>query len=115
MTDAGICWEEIPDDALISQVWLLIGLTGSEQGSLIYANGRIALHTNDRCAFDVPLSEVRDVEFPWYYFGGGVKFSIGADRYRLSFVRPENLGGHSSIFEGRQAGKDWKSVLATRT
>lgn len=68
MADDDAYWEQLPDDALVTPVWLLSGITGS----------------------------------------------IGADRYRISFVRPGNVAGHSNISEGRQAGKDWKSVLTAR-
>ncbi len=75
-------------------------------------DGRLAFTTGERCLFDVPLPEVSDVVFPWYYFGGGVKFIIGATSYRLSFVEPNDT---LAIGEGRRAGKAWKSVLVART
>lgn len=102
---------------LHTQVWLLIGLTGSEPGVLRLARSRLTFTTSDgRRVFDVALSEVRDVEFPWYYFGGGMKLSVGAERYRISFMRPGNTGGRlRDIGRGRQAGKEWKSALASRT
>ncbi len=116
MTDDDVFVDELPDDALFTSVWLLIGIIRSVPGHLTFANGHIAFHTNDGCVFNVPLSKVSDVEFPWYYFGGGVKFRIGAERYRLSFVKPGNTGGRlSDVSEGRHAGKAWKSVLAART
>jgi hypothetical protein len=54
---------------LQSQVWLLSGMTGSQEGILQLADGRLAFMDIDgQTVFDVPLSEVREVEFPWYYF-----------------------------------------------
>lgn len=101
--------------ALYTQVWLLDGLTGSVPGALRLAHGRIAFTTDDgRRVFDVPLSSVSEVKFPWYYFGGGVKLRIGAESYRLSFVQPNNVAGQSDIFGGRRAGKAWKAALASR-
>ncbi|MEJ7575708.1 MAG: hypothetical protein WKF74_01740 [Pyrinomonadaceae bacterium] len=115
-SDDDAFFDELPDDALFTSVWLLTGITGSVFGHLTFANGRIAFTTNDGCVFNVPLSEVSDVEFPWYYFDVSVKFRIGAERYRLSFAKPGNTGGRlSDVFEGRQSGKAWKSVLTART
>jgi len=99
---------------LQSQVWLLSGMTGSQEGILQLADGRFAFTDIDgQTVFDVPLSEVREVEFPWYYFGGGMKLSIGAERYRVSFMRPGNIGGGiGDIGPGRRVGKEWKAALA---
>lgn len=126
------------DDALCTPAWLLVGMTGSVPGILELADGRLGFTTEEGRAFDVPLSEVNNVNFPWYYFGGGVKFNIAADKYRLSFVRPNDasdipgrllahteLGAPAGLLtagrkvldigEGRRAGKAWKTVLMTRT
>lgn len=75
-SDDDAFFDELPDDALFTSVWLLTGITGSVFGHLTFANGRIAFTTNDGCVFNVPLSEVSDVEFPWYYFDVSVKFRI---------------------------------------
>ena len=99
---------------LQSRVWLLSGITGSREGFLQLADGRFAFTDIDgQTVFDVPLSVVREVEFPWYYFGGGMKLSIGAERYRVSFMRPGNVGGGTGdIGPGRRLGKEWKAALA---
>ena len=121
-------------DALCTAAWLLVGITDSVPGVLELANGHLAFTTEEGRVFDVPVPEVNELKFPWYYFGGGVKFSIGADSYRLSFVRPNDAGDPPArllartefgapapllkvldIGEGRRAGKAWKSVLAART
>ena len=99
------------EDVFSTSAWLLVGITGSVPGVLESANGRLAFTTGERRLFDVPLPAVSDVEFPWYYFGAGVKFRIGADSYRLSFVQPNNDAGFPDVGEGRRAGKAWKSVL----
>ena len=122
------------DGALCTAAWLLVGATGSVPGILGLANGHLAFTTEEGRVFDVPLSEVSDLKFPWYYFGGGVKFSIRKDHYRLSFVRPNDASDPPAsllartefgapapflkvldIGEGRRAGKAWKSVLAARS
>ena len=106
--------DEDEEGAISTSAWLLVGMTGSQYGVLRAGNGRLAFTTGERRIFDVPLSEVRDVKFPWYYFSGGVQFSVGNERYRLSFVQPNNEAGYPDISKGRRAGKVWKSVLTGR-
>ncbi len=68
--------------------------------------------------FDAIFSEIRNVHIPWYYFGGGIKFTVGGIRYRFSFARPANTAGSPDIGESvqdlsraRQRGKEWKDAL----
>lgn len=71
--------------------------------------------------FEVPLSEVQDVTFPWYYFSGGVKLTLGGVRYRFGFDRPANTKMPSEsldlgdISKARRSGKAWKAVLIDRS
>lgn len=69
--------------------------------------------------FEAPLAEVRDVRFPWYYFSGGVKLTVGGVRYRLGFDQPSNTklegeGGDlpGEISRARERGASWKSALS---
>lgn len=80
------------------------GATGSTQGVLELADGRLSFTATEHYRgaglrsdgrvdeggqlFEAPLSEVSEVRWPWYYFGGGVKLKIGDQKYRLSFVKP---------------------------
>ena len=121
-------------ETLCTEAWLLVGITRSVPGILELKNGQLAFASDEGCIFDVPLSTVRDVNFPWHYFGGGVKFSIGSENYRLSFVQPNDAADVSAellkrttlsrapsvlkvldIGDGRRAGKAWKSVLSAST
>ncbi len=68
--------------------------------------------------FDVPLAEVEAILFPWYYFSGGVKFTVGGVRYRFGFDKPANTmitgdveGNINEIARGRQSGKAWRKAL----
>jgi hypothetical protein len=77
--------------------------------------------------FDVPVSEL-EVEFPWYYFTGGVIVSFAGARYRISFGRPSNtrlpvdrsdpveagtrvLEEAKEIRTMRTTGRAWKAAL----
>ena len=121
-----------------SQVWILRGL-GNSPAVMTLTGGRLTLTTEKGAVFDTPLAEVREIKFPWYYFGGGVKLTVGSARYRISFVRPngaqdvpgrlladaragatsavaaagEVYGKYRDISAGRSAGKAWKEALSS--
>jgi hypothetical protein len=105
---------------LRSNVWLLMGLTGSTPGVLNLSGGRLSLTVQDagvlsqgqlrmlegrtqqpglaerltrgqpRQLFSRPLAEIERVTFPWYYFGGGMVITVDGVGYRISFVQPQN-------------------------
>ena len=69
--------------------------------------------------FEVPLSDVQEVTFPWYYFSGGLKLTVRGVRYRFGFDRPANtkLSGEGGDVVGestraRRRGKAWKTVFS---
>lgn len=95
-----------------SRAWLLIGLFGNESGVLDLSEGRLAFSGERGTRFDVPLSEVRAVAFPWFYFGGGLQLTAGGRSYRFAFVRPTAEGGRiADVPEGRQVGAEWRRAL----
>lgn len=97
---------------MLTQVWKLTGLMGSEPRHLEMRAGRLIYTPTDRLTpgFDVPVSEVTEVNFPWHYFGGGFKMRIGSEQHRFSFVEPHKVA--ADISGGREAGKAWKKILA---
>jgi hypothetical protein len=120
------------DDAFASYVWRLIGTFRTEAGWLDLTAGRLRYTTETREVFDVPLRDVRDVVWPWYYFGGGVKLTVDREQYRFSFVLPNGAeyptarmtasrGDQAAltlvvrkgddIAKGRGAGKEWRRRL----
>ena len=116
-------------DSLRTPAWRLIGLTRSEPGVLAHEEGRLTYWTEEGLLFDVPLAEVADVAFPWYYFSGGVKLTADGEAYRFSFVEPNDAGpipdsllnklGPDNVIlppigvaEGRSIGQRWKPILA---
>ncbi len=98
-------------DSYQSPAWLLEGLTGSTYGTLQLVNSRLSYTANGVTVFDVPIGEVREIVFPWYYFSGGVKFRIGADKYRIAFVEPGNRSDMTDVVGGRDNGKIWKRIF----
>ena len=129
-----------------TEAWLLRGIH-SMPGALVFAQGRLSFKAsgsgtfsrrqlrrleeesgraglaasleNDEHAvvFDVPLSDVQHVSFPWYYFSGGVKFSLQGIRYRFGFDKPANTRLPSEsldlrgVSKARRNGKAWKALL----
>lgn len=104
--------EPVAPDELVTSAWLLIGLFGTEAGVLEHADGRLAFSGTNGTRFDVAIGEVRHVEFPWYYFGGGVQFTVSGRQYRFSFVVPTGEGGRvGDVPDGRRVGAMWRDVF----
>lgn len=125
------------DTHLITDAWQLQGITRSLPGRLrLKANILSFVDDDGDLMFRAALHEVREVVFPWYYFGGGCKLTIDGIRYRLSFVRPNDAedamdrlaaragdadavysqvaGKFVDIRSGREAGRAWRQVLTDR-
>ncbi len=115
-----------------SYAWLLRGITVSIPGWLDVHDGCLRFSTPQEVVFDVPLAEITSVNYPWYYFGGGVKLKAAGTPYRLSFVKPNgaeyatarglaavgslaSLGivatKASDIGVGVSVGKRWRELL----
>ncbi|MCC7043332.1 MAG: hypothetical protein IT183_05690 [Acidobacteria bacterium] len=71
-----------------SDAWLLEGITRSVPGWLEWKAGRLRFVTPAEVVFDTSRSEVTNIRYPWYYFGGGLKLHASGVAYRLSFVKP---------------------------
>ncbi len=120
------------EDDFASYAWLLIGTFRTAAGWLDLTAGRLRFSTPDKVLFDVPLAEVTDVDWPWYYFAGGVKLSAAGERYRFSFVLPNGAeypaaraaaaagdpaalatvwDKAADIGAGRDVGKEWRRRL----
>ena len=115
-----------------SYAWRLKGITVSIPGWLDLTAGRLRFATPDEVVFDVPLAEVTDIVYPWYYFGGGVKLRAAGELYRISFVLPNGMEYASArglasqgdlaslaivaskaedIGAGREVGRRWRELL----
>ena len=123
--------------ALVSPAWLIGGLR-NVPGYLATAQGGLTF-VSDTPVFDVPLSQVTDVSWPWWWFGGGLKLTAAGQRWKITFVRPNGMPPpHPSMLEtgvgvfglltgpwhdiyamrglphgrsGRAAGRQWREVL----
>ena len=94
---------------MFTSVWRLSGIIGSEAGHLELTSGRLIYTPIEGAGFNVPITDVQDINFPWHYLGGGFKMRIGSENYRFSFIEPHN--DNADITEGRAIGKTWKKAL----
>lgn len=113
---------------MITEVWRLHGMIGSEPGLLHHhPDGTVELQLDDGDAlqsmFRTALTGIGEVRWPRTQFSGGCSFVVDGEKYRLSFLQPQNTrplssGAYSatqglgSIAGGRKAGKAWKAILA---
>jgi hypothetical protein len=115
-----------------SYAWELRGITGTESGWMDLHDGSLRFATPEKVVFDVPLVEVTQITFPWYYFGGGLKLHAAGQAYRFSFVLPNGAEyaaarGLASVGDpaaldivaskahdigaGRAVGREWRRLL----
>jgi hypothetical protein len=119
-----------------SYAWQMKGMTVSIPGWLELRDDRLCFTTAEGVVFDSALSDVSAVEFPWYYFGGGLKLHAEGTPYRLSFVKPNgaeyanarllsDMGSPGSLLivaskaddiaTGTDAGRTWRKHLERTT
>jgi hypothetical protein len=113
-------------DQTLSKVWILSGVTGSQPALLSHEAGQVTLSTfSDEDepvqSFSVKTADISDVKFPAYQLSGGCSFVANSQKYRISFLQPQNtklptyfneLSGVAEIGSGRKAGKAWKKILS---
>jgi hypothetical protein len=105
-------------------VWELIGVTGSEPGSLSLANGVLSFETKAGTRFACPISQLTDVKWPWYSFNCALHLKANGEKFRLSFARPNGAGaawlpdaaakGVFSLGGAMRTGKAWRAALEAR-
>jgi hypothetical protein len=68
--------------------------------------------------FKIHLSEIDSVHFPFYYFSAGMHLKVNDQKYRLSFIRPNNTRTYARGFAGAReipasvnVGQEWKKLL----
>jgi hypothetical protein len=106
-------------------IWQLIGLVSSSPGLLTLGEGFLCFETAEGTQFRCPVSQIRDVKWPWYSFSCALNLNASGTKYRFSFARPNGaaaawrpVSAVNNIFDlGRAAktGKAWKKELADQT
>lgn len=116
-------------EVLSTEVWRLKGATGSTPGMLHLTDGNVRLELlgdddKVRPVFTVPVASISEVKWPKLQMSGGCSFEVNGEKFRISFLRPQNtrafstaapsaIAGVASISGGRSAGKAWKAALAS--
>ncbi len=151
------------NESYSSEVWLISGLFNSLPGILTLSNGKLVFTAlgagtywesglkkiekksgaKDFCAslkrnktvklFSVGLSAIQKVTFPFIYFSAGAHITFNNEKYRLSFIEPNNTKMpvlNRSQYDGvvktsveiiqdighaRKVGKKWKLLLIPNT
>jgi len=73
----------------VSKVWQIHGFFGKvTAGFLIKENDRIKFITDEGVLFDVPLSSLQQIKWPWLSMGLGFDTNVNGKTYKLSFAKP---------------------------
>ena len=147
------------DQSFATEVWLLSGIINSLPGILTLENNRLILTAIGSGTFwesglkkiekksgvenffslintgkpvqlfNVDLSEIQKLSFPWFYFSAGAHITCKKAKYRLSFIQPNNSvmpildrSDFSAVYtknveiiqdikDARKVGRKWKSLL----
>lgn len=124
-------------EPFLTRVWLLHGaFGGSTPGVLMYDNGNVSFATEEGQHFSVPVSEVKDLKFPFISFGMAMNITVNGQKYKISFMRPNGgrdmgeggfsqltrltsigrgMDGISSLLKMgdlKKVSKQWKEILS---
>jgi len=76
------------DQEIYSKVWHSKGVfTIATPGLLILENGNVLFITEAGEQFNVPVTEIKDVKWPFMLFGLGFKAMINGQKYTLTFMK----------------------------
>lgn len=111
-------------------VYLKTGFFSAVRAVLARSGDELILATANREVFRVPLTFVEKVEFPWWWFGGGMRVTVGGMCHTLSFSAPRTVEGEDSDWlrhvggglygseqalrqaaSARRSSKEWKAAL----
>ncbi len=122
-------------DELVSKIWEMndpLALTGVKPGLLILKEGNVSFVTEEGEQFNVPITEMKDVKWPFYEMGLSFTTHVNGKKYRFIFSDPvasaeDNIIGKISslpvlkvmalsnaldaISVGKEAAHQWKALL----
>ena len=121
---------------LVSKVWQIAGtFGGANPGLLILDNGYVSFVTAEGEHFNVPISEVKDVKWPFLQFGYGFNATVNGSTYKFTFMKPNGAaelnesnisqlagltrGGRgvdamftlANIGKDKKTAKEWKAIV----
>lgn len=87
---------------LISKVWRLEGLIGKvEAGILVWDAGHVLYITEGGIEFNVPLSSVSNIKWPFLRMGFGFDAIINDTKYKFSFSKPNHNAPDIDVVPGK--------------
>ena len=76
-------------EQFISKIWQISGLVGSAvPGILLWKNKEVAFITEKGIIFNVPISEIKEISWPFLRMGLGFNAVINGKKFKFSFAKP---------------------------
>ena len=86
---------------LISKAWKFTGIIGAvTPGALVWKNGQVTFITEAGIQFQVPLSEIRNIKWPFLRMGMGFDAEVNGKKYKFSFAKPNASAAEIRIING---------------
>lgn len=77
------------EEKIVSKVWLIKGLIGKVQaGVLVWKDRQVAFITEEGIQFNVPLTAIRDIKWPFLRMGLGFDAVVDGKKFKFSFSKP---------------------------
>ena len=77
------------DQEIFSKVWLMHGTFGGATPGLLSLGGNnVSFATAEGQHFSVPVSEVKEVKWPFLQFGLGFNATVNGQKYKFTFMKP---------------------------
>jgi hypothetical protein len=74
---------------LISKIWQISGLVGNAvPGILLWKNQEVAFITEKGIIFNLPISEIKEVKWPFLRMGLGFDAVINGEKFKFTFAKP---------------------------
>jgi len=89
------------DERLVSKVWHIPSLVGNAvPGVLIWDKGKIIFITEEGIQFNEPLTEIKDIKWPFLRMGFGFNAVVNGKKYKFSFSKPNHSSPEIDIVNG---------------
>lgn len=122
------------NEEIVSKIWEMndpLALTGVKEGLLILKEGNVSFVTEGAVEFNVPITEMKDVKWPFYEMGLSFTVHVNGKKHRFIFSDPvasaaNNIIGKipisliklaavsielDAISVGKEAAHQWKAIL----
>lgn len=125
------------DQEIVSKVWRMHGaLSVADPGLLIFSEGKVSFVSPQGEHFKVPVSEIKDIKWPFLQFGYGFNATVNGEKYKFTFMKPNTapelndstltqlsrftqlgrgidaFGTLAHMGKDKKTAKQWKALLA---